>query len=246
MKLLVIGFGLFAALLGAQTKVIAHRGYWKASEVPQNSIASLEAAQKLGVYGSEFDVQRTLDGKLVINHDADFQGKVIAKTTFKELKKFKLSNGEKIPTLRKYLKQGKKDPNTLLIVELKPAASKELEPKIVEDALREVRRAGVEKQSVYISFSLGICLELKRHDPSVHVQYLGGEYSPRELKEKGIDGLDYHHGVLLKNPTWIKEAKTLGLSTNSWTVNDIEIYKKLKELGLEQVTTDIPEQIKNK
>lgn len=43
----------------AQTKVIAHRGYWDCEGSAQNSIASLKKAAEAGVYGSEFDVQMT-------------------------------------------------------------------------------------------------------------------------------------------------------------------------------------------
>lgn len=242
----IIGFALLSALLGAQSKVIAHRGYWKASNLPQNSVAALKAAQELGVYGSEFDVQRTLDGVLILNHDADIQGKIIADTPYKELKKIRLDNGERIPTLRKYLKVGKKEPSTRLIIELKPTKDLTLEKEIVRAALEEVNKVGVGDQVVYISFALGICEELKRQDPSVHVQYLKGDLSPQELYNKNISGLDYHYEVLRKYPLWIKQAKELGLSTNSWTVNDPKIVEILEKMGIDQVTTDIPEQILKK
>src|SRR5665648_155520 len=54
--------------------VIAHRGAWKKDSLPQNSIASLQNAIRLGVAGSEFDVQLTADEVLVVNHDPIFQG----------------------------------------------------------------------------------------------------------------------------------------------------------------------------
>jgi glycerophosphoryl diester phosphodiesterase len=41
--------------------------------------------------------------------------------------------------------------------------------------------------------------------------------------------MDYHYSVFQKNPTWIAEAKTLGLITNSWTVNDAAVYDELKK-----------------
>ena len=57
-------------VLWAQPKVIAHRGYWNCDGSAQNSIASLGKAQKLGIYGSEFDVWMTSDGVPVVFHDA--------------------------------------------------------------------------------------------------------------------------------------------------------------------------------
>ena len=49
-----------------------------------------EKAAEEKLYGSEFDVQVTLDGKLIVNHDAKFQGFVIAETPLSDLKKIKL------------------------------------------------------------------------------------------------------------------------------------------------------------
>ena len=44
-----------------KTKVIAHRGYWKTEGSAQNSIRSLERANEIKAYGSEFDVHLTAD-----------------------------------------------------------------------------------------------------------------------------------------------------------------------------------------
>ena len=60
---------LAALSIQAQTQVIAHRGYWKAEGSAQNSLASLRKAAEAKVYGSEFDVQMTADGIVVVNHD---------------------------------------------------------------------------------------------------------------------------------------------------------------------------------
>jgi glycerophosphoryl diester phosphodiesterase len=54
-----------------KNKVIAHRGAWKAQGLPQNSLASLREAVRLGCEGSEFDVleKMILDGTIeYINH----------------------------------------------------------------------------------------------------------------------------------------------------------------------------------
>ena len=243
MKTIAVIVGiLLGGQMFAQTKIIAHRGYWKTNPVTsQNSIQALKNAQKLEVYGSEFDVQMTKDGVLVVNHDNDINKIVIADTNFKELKTIKLSNGELLPTLKQYLKAGKKNSNVKLILEIKSAKTKELENDIVSKTIKMVRRLNLENQVDYISFSLNVCKELKRVDVNTRVQYLTGDLSPLEVKNLGIDGIDYHYSVFLeKHPTWIKEAKDLGLITNSWTVNSLENYKKLVDAGIDWVTTDIP------
>ena len=66
--LIILGFTSY--LMTAQTTIIAHRGYFQASPpTTENSLKALKNAQVLRVYGSEFDVRRSADGKLVVNHD---------------------------------------------------------------------------------------------------------------------------------------------------------------------------------
>lgn len=242
-----MGALLAAAAFSAQTRIIAHRGYWQTQPpTTENSITALKNAQRLKVYGSEFDVRMSRDGKLVINHDEHHAGMTIAETGYKALKKARLSNGEAFPTLKEYLRQGSTDPQVKLIVEIKPAATKALEDEIVRKTLHLVRKYGVESQCQFISFSKNICLELKRLKPQSTVQYLNGDLSPQEVKALNIDGIDYHYKVFLeKHPGWIAEAKALGLITNAWTVNDAEIYKQLKTQGIGFITTNIPDQLKN-
>jgi glycerophosphoryl diester phosphodiesterase len=52
-------------------QIIAHRG--AALIAPENTIASFRAAKKLGADGIEFDVHMSIDGELVVIHDATLQ-----------------------------------------------------------------------------------------------------------------------------------------------------------------------------
>lgn len=248
MKKFILGFAvLTTAFMNAQTQIIAHRGYFQTQPpTTENSVTALQNAQKLKIYGSEFDVRMSKDGVLVINHDEHHGKMEISETDFRELAKRKLSNGEKYPTLKDYLKAGKKDKVLKLIVEIKPAKTEALENELVEKTIAMIKDMKLESQCEYISFSLNICKQIKKIAPDFKVQYLKGELSPQQIKEEGLDGLDYHYSVFQKNPTWISEANALGLITNSWTVNDVEIYNELKKQGVKFVTTNIPDQLKNK
>lgn len=248
MKKIILGFAVLTTVfMNAQTQIIAHRGYFQTNPpTTENSIKALQNAQKLKIYGSEFDVRMSKDGVLVINHDEHHGKMEISETDFKELEKLKLSNGEKYPTLKDYLKSGKKDKSLKLIVEIKPAKTEALENEMVEKTIKMIKEMKLESQCEYISFSLNICKQIKKQAPDFKVQYLRGELSPQQIKEEGLDGLDYHYSVFQKNPTWISEANALGLITNSWTVNEVEIYNELKKQGVKFVTTNIPEQLKGK
>lgn len=248
MKKIILGLAVVSTVvMKAQTQIIAHRGYFQTQPpTTENSIKSLKNAQDLRIYGAEFDVRMTKDGILVINHDEHHAKMEISETDFKDLKKVKLSNGEDFPTLKDYLKQGKKDKSLKLIVEIKPDKTKEKEDELTAKTIKMIKDMKLESHCEFISFSLNICKEIKRIEPAFKVQYLRGELSPQQIKDEGLDGLDYHYSVFEKNPAWISEAKSLGLITNSWTVNDLTVYEKLKAQGIGFITTNIPDQLKNK
>ena len=240
-RILISAIALLACIVGmqAQTQVIAHRGFWKTEGSAQNSIAALEKAAEEKLYGSEFDVQVTLDGKLIVNHDAKFQGFVIAETPYKQLKKIRLNNGEKLPNLKKYLKKGKKL-DIQLILEIKSHKSKEVEDKMAADIVKMVKKMGLEKKVEYIAFSLNVCEQLAKLTPESEIAYLNGDVTPAELKKKGINGIDYHYNVIEKHPEWVKEAHDLGMKVNVWTVNKEDMMKKLIDRKVDYITTDQP------
>ena len=235
-----------STVLAAQRKVIAHRGYWKPEGSAHNSISSLINAQKLGVYGSELDVHLTADNVLVVFHDNLIQGHEISSSTYAELRDLKIANGESLPTLEAHLLQAKKHKKTKLIIEIKPKKDIELEDRTALAVLELVRKHRLQKRVEYISFSINICKELVKLKAKAPVAFLcmsGVAYTPKELKEWGIGGLDYHHSLLLQHPEWITEAKALGLTTNVWTVNVNDLIQKFIELKVNYITTDVPDKV---
>jgi glycerophosphoryl diester phosphodiesterase len=230
----------------AQTKVIAHRGYWDCEGSAQNSIFALKKAQEIKIYGSEFDVSITSDGIPVVNHDPTIKNLndsllTIENTSFKLLKDLRLKNGEILPTLKSYLDQGKKGKNTKLILEIKPHSTKENEDKAVKIITKMVAESGMEKQTEYISFSLNICKEILRYQPKAKIAYLNGDLSPSEVKNAGLTGIDYHFKKFREHPEWIVEAQKLGLTTNVWTVNNPAEMQEMIDLKVDFITTDKPE-----
>ena len=245
MKINILFILLWLAILplemvSAQTKVIAHRGYWDVAGSAQNSIASLQKAQELKIYGSEFDVYLTTDGVLVVNHDDKIEGMKIEDTPYAQLKDVRLKNGEPLPTLEAYLQQGKKDNKTKLIMEIKSHSTKEKEDRAVAAIVEMVKKNGVRKHTEYISFSLNICRELVRLDPKAEVAYLNGDLSPKELKALKIRGIDYRIDVMRNNKNWIEEAHKLKMKVNVWTVNNEEDMQEMIVAGVDYITTDKP------
>ena len=236
------------------SKIVAHRGLWK--DNAENSIASLREAQHFGCWGSEFDLHLTADDAVVVNHDRVVDGMDIQQSTLAEVKEKKLANGERIPTLAEYMAQAAHSRECMPVLELKPQSSPEREDILIRkclDALRPapqrsnippeyaafVRRPEPTKV-VFISFSRHICRELARLAPGYTVQYLEGYLSPAQLHADGITGIDYLYSVFYKHPEWVKEAHDLGMSVNVWTVDGADDIRRMRDLGVDQITTNDP------
>ena len=82
--------------------------------------------------------------------------------------------------------------------------------------------------------------DLLSHAPNAKVSYLNGDLAPRQAKDAGYAGIDYEDVVLKDNPSWIKEARKLGLITNVWTVDDTADIKYFFKQGVDFVTTNEP------
>ena len=244
MKKLLIFASLFiisAVSFAQKTQVVAHRGYWDTPKNAQNSITALKTAQNIPVYGSEFDVNMTADGVMVVSHGPKLEEiPDVQKASYKEVKKVRLKNGEKVPTLKQYLKQGKKG-DIKLIFELKVHPAGEIENEAVRKSAEMVKKLNLSSSEVeFISFSLEACKQLAKLMPGYMVQYLNGKIPPKELKEMGIMGLDYHYSNFVQHPEWVKEAHDLGMIVNVWTVNKEEMMQQMIDLGVDYITTDKP------
>lgn len=225
-----------------RNKVIAHRGAWKNTGAPENSIAALRHAVRLGCEGSEFDVHMSADSLPVVNHDAAIQGVSIAKTNSSELLTMKLANGEPLPTLENYLKSGMDQTKTKLILEIKPSElGKESSIALAHKVVALVEKLSAQAWVDYISFDYDACKEVMKIAPYAKVAYLSGDKTPAELAGDNFSGLDYNFGVLEKNPEWITDAKNRKLTINVWTVNEKAALEEFLKKDVDFITTNEPE-----
>ena len=104
--------------------MIGHRAGGNAA--PENSLAGLRYAIGQRADQVEIDVQRTLDGHYVLNHDDTFQraagdGRPSFQLTLDQIKALRLTNGEQVPELEEFLTAAKGRVQVLL--ELKGGAT---------------------------------------------------------------------------------------------------------------------------
>lgn len=236
-----------ARLKFEKNPVIAHRGAWLNTGLPQNSLASFRAAAEMGCHGSECDVWFTKDDSLVIFHDAKRDGKFIEEWTFEELRQVPLENGELIPTLREYITEAKKQKGTKLIIDIK---SLRVHPerttvlfRTVHDLVREMK---AERWVEYLAGDLDAITTMQKVT-CVHIAYLGAwnkdltECAPENVKALHLRCIDYQDQQYRKHPEWLPLFRKRGVHLNVWTVDKEEDMCYFLDEGFDYITTNEPE-----
>lgn len=227
-----------------KTKVVAHRCYHK--NHPQNSLEAFKATGPLGVWGAEIDVHVTTDDKLVVFHDDVIGGKTIENCTYAELPN---SNGKPLPLFEDFLMSMNADVTELnMVLEIKQGATTETNNRTVDKCMEmidlyETQNPGLKDRIVWISFNYEVCKRIVSKWPGTLVMYLGNPpTSPASCFNDGIRGIDYAGGST--STAWIKEAHSLGMVVNVWTVNDSMEMMKFIGKGVDYITTDNPDVLK--
>lgn len=228
--------------------IVAHRGYWNCEDAgfARNSTAALRCACEAGFWGSEFDVNMTKDEILLVHHDGVIDGKRFSDYPASEFADFRLENGECIPTLEDYLQIAQNYPKTKLVFELKCHPTPELEDRAIELSRELLEKYGMfsPERVMFISFSIHACEQFARVAPGFTVQYLESDYTAGEISGRGINGVDTNWKTVLRDSTWYAAARAEGLSVNVWTVDDMDNARALVEMGVDQITTNTPEDLR--
>ena len=127
-------------------RVVAHRCGAKEGGAPDNSLAALAYAMKLGCFAAEIDIYYTMDNNVIVHHGSSgkVNGMFPSRHTLQEIRSAgRLANGEEIPTLEDFLDAVCVKGNcTRLWIETKNITNEELSVSEQETAIiNGVRRA---------------------------------------------------------------------------------------------------------
>jgi glycerophosphoryl diester phosphodiesterase len=224
--------------------VIAHRGLGGGGR--ENTLEAFRASTRLGIDGVELDVHRTGDGTLVVHHDADVDGVVIATATLTEVVDAGWRLGYEIPTLADVLDVVPTD--ILLDVELKATGHE-------AQALAQVSVARPPGTWAFTSFHSSTVATLRALDPGASLGLLVGNPAPSH-------GLATYLGELVDAPRRARRAQASLLAPNwrfvatrplralhlrgtaeawVWTVNEPALIERLlRDPRVAAVITDQP------
>ncbi|HDH06790.1 MAG TPA: glycerophosphodiester phosphodiesterase [Thermoproteales archaeon] len=226
--------------------IVGHRG--APVEAPENTLISFRKAVEIGVDFIELDLRQTLDGEIIILHDATLDrttngsGRVSEKT-FDEIRKLDAGGwfspkfkGEMIPTLEEVLSE--LGGRTRFILELKVEG-------IEEKVVKQVCDMGLVDDTIILSGNWNILKRVKDIDPrftlfaDMPVFSLKGL---RKLVENYVNIVSYH--ISKAEDYMIDCAHIRGLLVNVWPVNTTKEAEKAIKLGVDFITTDDPRKIR--
>ena len=216
--------------------VYGHRG--ASAVAPENTPEAFRIAADQGADGVELDVRRSADGALVLHHDAGLDdGRIIAASAKDELPAH-------LATLEDAL-----DVCVGLIVniEIKNIPG---EPdfdetcSLADDVVALLGSRGGHDRVVISSFHLRTIDRVKQLAPELATGFL---CMLDPLPADGIAaavrrGHEAIHPIhLLVDAALVDAAHAAGLTVNAWTVDDPDELRRLADLGVDAVVTNVPD-----
>ncbi|WP_181793280.1 glycerophosphodiester phosphodiesterase family protein [Streptomyces sp. WELS2] len=275
----VAALGAAAALLGTGSDaragdgvvptVIAHRG--ASAYAPENTLAAIDKAARLGFSWVENDVQRTKDGQLVVLHDDTlarttnveevFPGRApwkVGDFTAAEIARLDAGSwfsstyaGVRVPTLKQYMRRVERNHEKLLL-EIK---SPELYPGIEKQTLKLLRNEGWldgrhRNRLIVQSFSADSVRTVHRLKPAVTTAYLGAP-AVTELKDfaRFTDLINPPNGSLTREYVSAvhglrgPHGRTLRVFT--WTVDSAAGALRVAGYGVDGIITNKPDVVRD-
>ncbi|WP_163833930.1 glycerophosphodiester phosphodiesterase [Spartinivicinus ruber] len=233
-------------------KLIGHRG--ARDEAPENTIAGFKHGISLGILDFELDLRLSKDGQLVVIHDAtvdrttNSSGKV-AKLTAKELSQLNAQFAHPlwdqacpVPLLKDLLNACPE----INSIQLEMKADNRAEAYAVAEATHEFCQQYKGKTNLILTSLNRHCLTTLVRLKSPQPRGLVVEYSfPPPIHTAKKLGCQYLClDQILCSSARVKAATNAGLTVSVWTVNELEVARKLAAIrGVSSLITDRPSEL---
>lgn len=237
--------------------IVGHRGsVWGV----ENTEAAFINGARAGAWGLECDIHLTADGTFIVCHDATT--KRIGGDSLR-LGSIDVSQALAIPleqtrrgvtyvghliTLGRFLDICNRF-NVVPVVEIKfsdcaTIHSNEKNP--AEDnfsgvpaLIHMLQSKGLDEKAVIISFMPGVIEYIHKHFPQIQVQVLAGDGDINQWVDWCIERrihLDAAHSLLTQDA--VTRLHQAGLKVNAWTVDNPDVFNRLKDWGVDFITSN--------
>jgi glycerophosphoryl diester phosphodiesterase len=245
---------LLAADSGLAMDIVGHRG--ASFDAPENTLASFKLGYEQKADANELDIHLTIDGKVVVIHDAN-TGRTsgiankVATQTFEQLRCLDVGkwghwqdkgSSEKIPALEEVLALVPEGKRLFIEVKCGPEVLPELATLIQEPGQKPGR-------NVLIGFGYETMRQAKMKFPELQVYWLAARnktntYPPvkeliRKAKAAKLDGLDLEAGFPI-DAGFVRQVHRAGLKLYTWTVDEPDLARQQAAAGVDGITTNRP------
>jgi glycerophosphoryl diester phosphodiesterase len=249
---------ILMATLGLQAQhIVGHRGsQWGV----ENTRAAFINGINAGAWGLECDIRVSADGTFVVSHDDSYKRlggpeTKIADMTTEEVLTTRLTSkrhgityagtpctlGEFLDICNEY--------NVVPVIEIKVCTSIHSNTKADNEPVFDgipalvnlIDQKKLTHKAVIISFMPGVVDFIHRHYPDLTVQVLAGEEDGSIMewvewcKQHKMD-LDVVHTIVTKQA--VDRMHAAGLKVNTWTVDRVEDFERVKAAGVDYITTN--------
>jgi glycerophosphoryl diester phosphodiesterase len=235
-------------------EIIGHRG--ASADAPENTLAAMTLAWEQDADAIELDLWLSKDGKLIVFHDSDTKRfektpRKIADLTLAEAHQLDVGSwkgpqfkGERIPTLDSILATIPKGKRAVLEIKCGPEILPEF-GRVIQASKRTPEELAV------ISFNFETLKQSKKLLPQVPHYFLSDykkdksgkfpELAPLIERSKAakFDGLDLQHSWPIDS-AFVSQVKAGGMKLVVWTVDDPAIAKRMRDAGVDGITTNKP------
>jgi glycerophosphoryl diester phosphodiesterase len=236
-------------------RILGHRG--NPAAAPENTVAGVRSALEVGAAGVEIDVRRTRDGVLVLAHDPSLARlggpeAPVCELDWADLRAASLAEGGAAARLDDVLDLLAGRGRAVCEVKNIPGepdfdAPREATADALVALLNERRAAGRADDVVVSSFDW-FAIERVRDAGGVPTAFL----TPPGLTanaclayvvENGHSQCHPHAEMVLAEPGMVERAADAGVEVVCWTVDDVEVARRLASYGVSAVITNDPERL---
>ena len=224
-------------------QIIAHRGL--SSEAPENTLPAFRLAGESGAWGIETDLHCTSDGVFVCLHDEEIDKMtngegIVSNMSYDTLQQYHIDAGANIanyasltvPTLEEYLSICREF-NAVAVIELK----EDFPSSQIGALCRILEETGMAERCVCISFQFSLLTALREETAEIPVQYVVREAEKADVDlaaSLGNSGIDFRDA----SPDLVTYARSLGCTSNVWTVDDPETQQYWRDAGIDFITSN--------
>jgi len=234
-----------------EVEVIAHRA--GGALAPENTIAALKNAIRLGCEWAEIDVQLTSDQKIIVAHDTDLRrlahlNKAVQECTLAEIQSLDVGSafsaefkGEQIPTLEDFLNVAKD--KIRIVIELKPHSQQDAAP-LARAVVNLLQKRGETTRHRVCSLSYEAVQSVRRDDPSIELGFIVAQaVGPIEKLDADFFMIDQK----MATQKLVERCKAVGNRfVLAWTVDNPDKVLPLIDNGVRGIITDNPPLIRER